>query len=126
MLGFFARRRRVGRFPAFQRGVVPRDGVLDRLQVREDRQAGHGTPYLGFNTLEQVVAALDGPLAWNQYVDRHEAASTGPAGPERVELDAPLLVVVEHLLDRVLDLGGEGRCREGRASTAAEAKFRPG
>src|SRR5512146_2989952 len=69
-------------------GILERERVLQWLQVGEDRAARDGGTDLLFDALEEIVAALDGPVAGHEDVDGNEAPGAGLPGADRVEIHA--------------------------------------
>jgi hypothetical protein len=71
--------------------VVVGSGVLDRFEAREDGGVGECLPQRGLDALGLVVAPLDTPGAWHEYVRRDERAASRLARSKCVEPHAGAL-----------------------------------
>jgi len=75
--------------------------------VGEHRSAWKGAADLGFDALQEVVAALNGPVPGDQDMKGDESTGSGLMSTEGMELHAGLGVLRERGLQRLLVLNRE-------------------
>src|SRR5690349_9070496 len=82
---------------AIELRIRPGGWVVERLQVGKNRHARNRRANIGLDPLEQLVAALHGPVAGHQHVHRHKAARSRLARAQRMEGDPFWSIVLLNL-----------------------------
>jgi hypothetical protein len=80
--------------------------------VGKHRRAGEGVADVGFDAFQEAVAPLNGPVTWDQHVERDEPTGSSLMSAEGVDLHPSLGMLRERCLQRPLVLDRERRVHQ--------------